>query len=504
MKKSSVILILLVLFGNFIMAANYDFSKIKQQISEFTLPNGLKFILLEDHSVPIASFVTYVNVGASDERIGIWGISHFLEHMAFKGTKEIGTKDYAAEKVILEKMDRVFDQICAEKDKLQPDTKKINTLQTELNQLGEQASQYVISNQFDSLLKENGAQNINAGTSMDSTVYYYSLPSNRIELWATMESQRFIEPVFREFYKERGVITEERRMSRENQPRGRLMEELQAIAFKNHPYHTTGIGPMSNIERITRPEMMAYFTANYTAKNMVIGVAGDVTLAQLKTVAEKYFSNLRSGQRNPRIFTVEPPQPGEKTMVIEDNESEPSVLIAYHCPSELDPDFTKLDVLEKILTSGRSSRLNKRMVVNEKSALYVFSSAGYPGSKYPNLFMFMTIPNRGATTTQLIDSIEDEIEKLKKEPVTEAELESAKTRTKMEFISSLETNMRLLQNLLEAEVIMGSWQKMFHQMERIDQIKASDIQALAQKYFTRSNRTIARMEKKEKKEEGSK
>lgn len=499
MKRVVYVLILLMLFGA-ALSADFDFSKIKNNISEFTLPNGLKFILLEDHSVPIASFVTYANVGGADERIGIYGLSHFLEHMAFKGTSEVGTTNYAAEKKIFAKMDVVFDKILAEKGAVKPDETKIKALNEELAKLQEEASKYVVDAEFDGLLKRNGVSGMNAGTNKDATIYFYSLPSNKAELWAYLESARFIDPVFREFYKERGVIQEERRVRTENNPVGKLLEEMQAMAFKDHPYKVSVVGPMSNIDNVTRADMKDYFLTNYTAKNLVIGVTGDITPAQLKKLAKKYFSKMRSGKKNHRLLTVEPKQLGEKHLTTYED-SQPFLFLGYHIPSMLHEDFIKFSVLNNILTNGRSSRLKKKMEIDEKTALAVFAFAGYPGNKYPALYLIGAVPNSGHSTDEMLKAVETEIENLKKNPVSAEELQSAKTRLKVGNIRQLKSNRGLLMGMLNAEMVLGSWEKVFDNLTDIEKVTAEDIQKLVNTYLVKDNRTTARIEKKKEEKE---
>lgn len=494
MKKSVCVFIFLAVFSVFTFAA-YDFGKIKSNVSEFTLPNGLKFILVEDHSVPIATFITYVNAGGVDERIGIWGISHFLEHMAFKGTSEIGTNNIKAELKLMSRLDALFDKIKGEKNSLSPNKAKIEKMEKEFAELKEKAATYVVPNEFTNILKINGVVGLNAGTSKDATRYFYSLPSNRLELWAYLESSRFTDPVFREFYKERGVIQEERRMRTENNPVGKLIEELMALAFKDHPYHVNGIGPMSNIDNITRAEMTAYFKTHYTAGNMVVGVTGDVTPEQLKKMANKYFSKIRPGKRNDLLFTIEPPQRGEKTITLYED-SQPWLILGYHIPSERHKDFAKFSILDRILTSGRSSRLNKQMVIKDKLALAVFSMAGFPGSKYPSLYLMGALPNSGHTTDELLENIDKQIESIKKDGISQEELDSAKTRAKVTILRQMQSNQGLIMNLLGAEVILGSWQKAFDQLEQMEKITVGDIQNLVNTYLIKSSRSIARIEKK--------
>lgn len=494
MKKLVCIFVFLAVFSVFNFAA-YDFSKIKNNVSEFTLPNGLKFILVEDHSVPIATFITHVNVGGSDERIGIWGISHFLEHMAFKGTSEIGTTDIKAERKLMSQLDALFNKIIAEKGNPSPDKAKIEKMEKEFAELKEKAATYVVPNEYTNILKANGVVGLNAGTSKDYTVYFYSLPSNRLELWAYLESSRFTDPVFREFHKERGVIKEERRTRTENNPVGKLIEELMALAFKDHSYHVNGIGPMSNIASITRDQMTSYFRTHYNAGNMVIGVTGDVTPQQLKKIAKKYFSKMRPGKRNPLLSTTEPPQKGEKTITLYE-ESQPWLVLGYHIPSARHKDFVKFSILDRILTSGRSSRLNKQMVIKDKIALGVFSMAGFPGTKYPCLYLMGALPNSGYTTDELLENIENQIESINKDGVSQEELDSAKTRAKVTILRQMQSNTGLLRNLLGAEINLGSWQKAFEQLENIEKITVKDIKDLVSTYLTRNNRSIARIEKK--------
>ncbi len=494
MRKIVMIGLVFLLLGS-LTAADFDFQSVKSQISEFTLKNGLKFVLLEDHSVPIATFLTFTNIGGSDEKIGIYGISHFLEHLAFKGTSEISTKNFKAEKKIMVKMDSVFEQLLREQSKIQSDDTIIENLKKELAALQEEAAKHVQSNEIDTILKRNGAVGLNAATSKDFTMYLVSLPSNKLELWAYIESARFTDPVFREFYKERDVIQEERRVRVENQPMGKLIEEVQAIAYKDHPYKVSVIGPMSNIANITRKDVREYFGTNYHSGNMVIGVAGDVYPDQLKKMAEKYFSKLKAGEKNPLIRTVEPKQPGEKTITMYDD-SQPWVLVAYHAPSARDEDFVRFQIMNYMLTNGRSSRLYKKLVIKEKNSLEFIGFLGFPGDKYPCLYLMVALPNADKTTVEIEKSILDEIEKVRAGDISTEELESAKTRAKVDALKSMKSRMGMLMALLKSEMFEGSWEKVFEDFNMIDKITVKDLQDLANKYFTKENRVIGRIEKR--------
>jgi predicted Zn-dependent peptidase len=478
-----------------IIAKSFDFNSIKERVFVFTLENGLKFLLLEDHSVPIVSFVIHVDVGTCDEQVGIYGITHFLEHMAFKGTHEIGTTNYKLETVILDQMDELFRQIQTEKNKIRPDADFIQKLEKELLKLQKDAGLYGVPNEFDILLEAQGATGINAGTGADKTIYYYSFPANKIELWAYMESSRFINPVFREFYKEREVIREERRSRIENSSMGILREEILALSYKFHPYGIIGIGPMSDIETITRQDLIQYFKKYYHAKNMIIGVSGDVNPAALKKLANKYFSKIPGKLAMQRMTTKEPGQLGERQMTIA-LDSQPILAIACHMPAADHEDFMVFNLLDYILSNGRSSRLYKKMVTQNQIALTVVSTTGFPGDKYPSLFLIYALPNQGHANTELKTAVFTEIEALKKHPIPEAELDSAKVRMKTDLIRQMNNEKYFIGQLISDEIRYGDWQKTFKDFEWLDKITPDHVRRVVQDYFTPGNRNLIFIETK--------
>src|SRR5579883_1009080 len=287
-----------------------DFEK---KVTGFTLANGLHFIIIERHEAPVVSFHTSVNVGSVDDPSGETGIAHMFEHMAFKGTQTIGTKNWPEEKKALDAIEVVYDQLDQEKRKgFHSDPKKIEALQAELKKAIEHADSLVEENEFDRIVESNGGVGLNAGTAEDSTDYFYSFPSNKIELWFLLESERFLQPVFREFYKERDVVREERRMRVESSPQGKLVEALLATAFEAHPYRNMPGGWASDIDNFRRPEAEAFYKIYYTPNNITIGIAGDVNPAEARRMAERYFGRLPRGPLPPLVRTVEPKQEGEK------------------------------------------------------------------------------------------------------------------------------------------------------------------------------------------------
>src|SRR6202166_4657135 len=300
-----------------LLLAGQSLKDFEKRVTEFTLGNGLHFIIFERHEAPVVSFHSYVNAGSVDDPGGETGIAHMFEHMAFKGTETIGTKDYPRERKAMDEVEHVYDEYDAERNKgLKADPKKLADLQEQLKAAMEKADSYVIPNAYPELIEANGGVGMNAGTGEDSTNYFYNFPRNRLELWFLLESQRFYDPVFREFYKERDVVREERRMRIESSPQGKLVEALLATAFEAHPYRNSPAGWASDIDNFRMPEAELFYKKYYTPGNITIGIAGDVNPAEAKRLAEKYFARLPKAPLPPVVRTVEPKQEGEKRVAV--------------------------------------------------------------------------------------------------------------------------------------------------------------------------------------------
>jgi predicted Zn-dependent peptidase len=490
-RRRRAAVILLALLAVAPVAMSQDLAGFEKRLTKFTLDNGLTFLVLQRHEAPVVSFHTYADVGAVDEVKGITGMAHLFEHMAFKGTQTTGTKDYQAEAAIMAKMDDLFLAIKKEKrkgDQANPETLK--KLQEQFDQAGEEAQKYIVHDEYEEALTQQGADGFNAYTSEDATQYIVSLPSNKLELWMMLEGDRFAHPVLREFYKERDVIMEERRMM-ENSPTGRLYEEFQGIAFLAHPYGEGVIGHMSDLQTLTRPEAEAFFKAHYGPSNLTIAIVGDVDPASVKRLAEKYFASIPSGPKPEPVETEEPPQRGERRVTVEDA-AQPVVLIGYHQPNVNHPDNAPLEVVSEIVGVGRTSRLYKDLVKEKKIA--VSANAGLNPSKYPSLFTFRAVPAKGHTNQECEQAIYAQIEKLKTEPVSPEELTKAKTRSRAGLIRQLDSNSGLAAELTFYEVVTGDWRNLFKQLDKIEQVTAADVQRVAQTYFTTKNRTVGVIE----------
>ncbi len=467
-----------------------DLAEFEKDLTEFTLDNGLKFLVLERHDAPVVTCYTHVDVGSVDEVKGITGLAHIFEHMAFKGTTTLGTKDFEAEAKVLARVDETFRAL---KDEMQKgdeaDPNRVAELRQRFDEAQQEAQQFLVHDEFEEVLKREGGTGLNAGTSYDYTVYFVNLPSNKLELWMLMESERFRDPVLREFYKERDVVMEERRLRTETQPIGRLIEEFLAVAYKAHPYGEPVIGHMSDLQTVTRAEAEAFFKEYYVPTNMVVAIVGDVSPSRVKELAREYFGRIPRRPEPEPVETVEPPQVGERRVVIEDP-AQPFVVVGYHKPGINHPDDAVFDAITDIMGMGRTSRLYETLVKEKRIAVAASGFQGMPGVKYPGLFLFYAVPARGHTSEENLEAIDAQIERLKNETVTKEELEKAKTRARASLIRQLDSNEGLAQQLAFFEMVTGDWRDLFQQLDRIDAVTAEDIQRVARTYFTTKNRTV--------------
>lgn len=464
--------------------------KVIQQITEFRLDNGLQFIILERHEAPVVSFVTYTDVGGTDEPEGKTGVAHFLEHLAFKGTTLIGTNDYKAEKPLLDRLDQLSTQIkAAKKAGNQTEATK---LQEEFSKVEAQAASLVNQNEFGQIVQEAGGVGLNAQTNADATIYFYSFPANKLELWMSLESDRFLDPVFREFYKEQQVILEERRMRTDNSPIGKMIEVFLDKAFQVHPYRRPVIGYDEDIRNLTRTDIQEFFETHYIPSKLTIAVVGDVNPTEVKKLAQIYFGRYKAKPDPPGVTLVEPPQQQTKEVTLKLS-SQPWYLEGYHRPSINDKDRVVYDIISSLLSDGRTSRLYKSLVQEKQIALSATGTSGFPGDKYPNLILLYALTAPGHTVDELATALQSEIERLKTEPVTKEELDQVKTQARAGLLRSLDSNMGMARNLVEYQVKTGDWRNLFKELEAINAVNTADIQRVAQATFTPENRTIGRI-----------
>ncbi len=492
MKKQLIRLALCLglVFSLYAVSFGFDFSQLEKTVTKYTLDNGLRVIVMERHDAPVASFVTFVNVGGADDPKEYTGLAHMFEHMAFKGTTTLGTKDLKEELKAMALEDSLWYELREErKNGAASDTTRLAELEEQFAAAIDAAGEWIIPNAFDAILEREGIVGMNAGTGMDQTSYIMSMPSNRLELWMAMESERFLNPVLREMYRERNVITEERLQTLENSPIGMAIDQLKATAYTAHPYINPIIGHMSDIKNYTRDEAAAFYAKYYVPSNMVICIVGDVKPKDVLKFSKKYFGRLKASPRPARIATIEPEQLGERRVMMEDP-SQPFMAVAYHVPDETHADWPAIDALSDYLGSGATSLLYKNLVKEKKIAANVGSFGGYPATKYPSLLLAYALPSQGHTNAECETEVLFEIEKLKTDLLTTEEVEKIKARAKANFIRLLRSNLGMAGQLASFENRYGDWQMLFRELDRINTVTAEDIQRVAKKYLTVKNRSV--------------
>ncbi|MGB9406568.1 MAG: pitrilysin family protein [Terracidiphilus sp.] len=466
----------------------------EQRITTKVLPNGLTLVICERPEAPVFSYSTFIDAGDVNDPSGESGLAHMFEHLAFKGTSEIGTTDYADEKIALARVEAANAAYEAEYLKsVGRDEKKLAELKQEFKDAQAEAHKYVVPNQFTDVAERNGAEGLNAETGLDQTMYFWSMPENRLELWAWLESGRLADAVPREFYKERDVVIEERRMRTDSNPEGRLTEQLLATAYVAHNYGRSSIGWPSEVSQINATEAMEFHKKYYVGANIVISVVGDVKASEALPVLEKYFSRVPSGPKPEEMITVEPKQFAEKTVAIRE-QTQPFYVEGYHRPGYRDPDDAVYDAIQDILSNGRVSRLYRSLVRDAQIAAAAAGFSGFPGEKYPGLFAFYAVPLPRHTPAEMRDAIHKEIEKLKTADVTDEELAMFKTRARADLLRGLADNQGLANSLAEYQTRYGDWRELFLQLDKVDKVTKADIRRVANQIFVASNRTSAWIE----------
>jgi len=489
LKSLAVVLVLAA------AALAQDLAAFEKQVTVKTLSNGLTAIVCRrPDTAPVFSFYTNVDAGSVQDPMGKTGLAHMFEHMAFKGTDTIGTKNYEAEKVALAKVEDAYAAYLSERDKrVDRDEAKVKQLETAWQDAIKDAQQYVIPNEFSEIVERNGGEDVNASTAVDATEYHFSFPLNRMELWAYLESSRFTHPVFREFYKERNVVIEERRMRTDSSPVGRLLEQFLAEAFAAHPYHRPTIGYISDLNSFSASDAQKFFDTYYVPSNMVVAVVGDVDPAQTMAIIDKYFSRIPSHPKPDEHMTNEPPQNSERRVILHE-QAQPMYLEGYHRPDYRDKDDAVYDALADLLSEGRTSRLYRVLVRDKKIAAQAEGGTGFPGAKYPHLFWFFALPLPGHSPDEIADAIHGELERLKKEDISDEELKMVKTRVKANLIRSLDSNDGLAGSLAVYQTFYGDWRELFHTVDRIEGVSKADIRRIANQVFVPTNRTVGVIE----------
>lgn len=461
--------------------------RVVDRITDFTLDNGMKFIVMERHQAPIVSFMTYVNVGAAYETNEKTGAAHFLEHLAFKGTTRIGTKNYAAEKPLLDQLDRLFRQI--------QDTSTTGNrtqLEQEFETVKAKAATYVKQNEMGQIVQQAGGVGLNATTSADATRYFYSFPSNKLELWMSLESERFLEPVFREFYEEKDVILEERRMRTDNSPIGKMIEEFLKTAFPGHPYGRPIIGYEADIQNLSRQDIEKFFQTYYVPSHIIAAVVGDVDPKNVKRLAEIYFGRYQTRSTAADVKAVAPVQTSAKEVTLR-LRTQPWYLEGYQRPAITDPDNVIYQIIDSLLADGRTSRLYKSLVDEKQVALNISVSNGFPGDRYPTMMMMYALTAPNHTVEDVAAVMDAELHRLTVEPVSAEELDRVKTQARAGLLQTLSSNQGMASLLSEYEAKTGDWRNLFNELKAIEAVTAEDVQRVAKDTFVPEKQIIGKL-----------
>lgn len=471
-------------------------------VQEYVLQNGLRFLMIPKKGDPNVAAGWIARVGSVNERPGITGLSHLFEHMMFKGTHVIGTTDIKKDLALMTRMDDVKAEIRKEEqaqiqrlrlgqiDNLQDPqnrTDRHSKLLQELAAIEKETKALIVQNELVKIYTNAGASGLNAMTSEDYTVYFSNVPANKLELWFWMESDRLMNPVFREFYSERDVVHEERRMRTDSTPTGKFDEEFNAMFWTSSPYSWPVVGWPSDLDGLTRKEALDYFALNYAPNNITACLVGDFDPAQAKALADRYFGRLkRNPQDQPPVRTREVEQMAEKRMIAF-AETNPEVEIRYHSVADGHMDEPALVVLGSLL-SGRTGRLYKSLVLDQKIANSV--AAGQNGMKWAGYFMLNGIAKPGSTPEVVEQALYKEIEKLQKERVSERELQKIKNQFAASNFRRLDSHYLIMLQILMADSNRG-WQSFNEDPKKIAAVTAEDIQRVASRYFKPEERAVA-------------
>lgn len=454
-------------------------------VHELTIDNGMRFLLLPRKGAPVFTAYIRVRAGGVDEEAGKTGLAHLLEHMAFKGTREIGTRDYSQEAVLLERIETIQSQktratSAAERQELD------KTMQ----ELIAQAADFVVKEEFSKIYQRNGATDLNATTSQDITSYFVTLPSPKLRLWAYLESSRLKDPVFREFYSERDVVGEERRTRVEDSPFGALYEAFVQLSFEKSPYRQPTIGYRADLTKLSASDLKAFYQKYYVPSNIVVALVGDFDLIEAEAILRQYFGTIPSGP-TPAVLKIDEPEPTREKQINIPFDASPAVLFGYLKPNMPQEDDYIFDVLEQILCEGQTSRLYREMVVQRKLVQNVMCSAATPGSRLENLFIVYASILPGHRSAEVLQAFDEEVKKIRTAGVSDQELNKAKKNILSQWYFDLQGNEDIASSLSYFEAVAGDWRYILGHQKKIQGIGSADVQRIVTQYLDPKRRRAA-------------
>lgn len=406
------------------------------KFEEYDLANGMHVILHQDNSTPIVAVTILYHVGSKNEVPGRTGFAHFFEHLMFEG------------------------------------------------------SEYIGRGEFDKITQSAGGT-LNANTSQDRTFYYELLPSNQLELGLWLESERLLHLRLDSIGVEtqRAVVKEERKQRYDNRPYGTIIEKTMENAYKVHPYRWTPIGYPEDINQATMAEFIDFHDTYYVPNNATLSIAGDIDIAQAKLLIEKYFADIPRGAKPiVRPTIVEPEQTEERREIVPDNIQLPAVIMSYHMPAQGTPDYYALSMLTTLLSDGESSRMYKSIVDKQQKALQVFAFP-FP-LEDPGLFLIFGVVNMGVSADELEAALEQEIERVKTEPISEQEFQKLKNKVENDLVTGNSTMAGIAESLADYHVYYGDANLINTEINRYMAVTKEDMQRVAAKYLVKTNRVV--------------
>ncbi|MCL1893120.1 MAG: insulinase family protein [Holophagaceae bacterium] len=502
----------------FVVASIVGFAPLDAQnipVREHTLKNGMRVLLVERHDEPTIACSWVARVGAVNERPGITGLAHLFEHMMFKGTMTIGTKDGKRDVEINVAQDRVQAEIRKEmsilrdkqrrgeiKNMQDPSVRspKLQALLNEYDKLVEEQKALMVKDEIWNLYEEAGSTGLNASTSNDRTNYIVSIPSNKLELWAWLESDRLANPVFREFYSERSVILEERKQTLESNVSGRIGEHFNAMNWMATPYTWSVVGWPSDITYVSREDAQEFFARYYAPNNITAILVGDFKTDEAIKLMERYFEHIPANPKGvPDVYTEEPERVAQKRMYAE-TVANPNIQISFNTVASVHKDSPALSMLSSILSGGgggggrgggggggMSGRLSKSMVLEQRAALS--ASASSRGMKYGGSFTLSASPTPGKTPEDMEPLLYAEIQKIIKDGVTEAELERVKNAQRMASYMIMDSNVGI-RSALEAAESAGTYHDYLASLSKILAVTKEDVQRVAREYLVKDKANV--------------
>ena len=460
-----------------------------EDVVEHQLENGWRFLLVPRGGEPVVSFETHVLVGSVDELPGETGLAHVFEHMAFKGSDRVGTRDWPAERNALEAIERAREELARAKSGT--DAAALALAEETFERARLEAGTHVVEEEFSRILEEaGGLHSLNASTTADETRYVVSLPSNQLELWCWMEAERFSRPVLREFYRECEAVLEERRMRVESNPYGALLEALQLQAYQQHPYRNPTIGFRHDIEAHDAASARTFFERHYGPQNRITTIVGDFEPQGLIALLERTCGRLEAAPPERRPIAPEPEQKGARRVHV-DFPASPLIAFGWHVPAVTHPDSPAVEIAVRILGDARSSRLEQRLIRDEGAATRVIVDEAWPGRRYGSLAVCLAVPSNETSLETVEELVLEELERLAKEGPTEDELVGTQRTIRAEMLRKLRRGPELAEVLCEFEAKFGDWRAAFRRLQDLRRVTAEDVQRVVAKWFKKENSTVA-------------